>query len=133
MTKNWNGQRPATPSTPLWDGDGLRANGEPFGPECKGYWVMTASTKQKPQVVHISNVRVELAPTDIYSGMYGRATIRFFAYNQAGKRGIGCGLDNVLKTREGEPLGGGRSNAADDFAGLEQATQRSNPITGLPM
>jgi hypothetical protein len=136
VSKTWGGQRPAMPKLPIWDGDGARQNGEPFGPECKGHWVMTASSMQKPQVVHISNVRSELAPHDIYSGMYGRVTIRFFTYSNSGNRGVGCGLGNVLKTRDGEPLGAGRSNAEDDFAGLEQtapAAQQFNPFAYRPM
>jgi hypothetical protein len=130
VSKTWNGQRPAMPAIPLYDGDGRRANGEAFGPECKGHWVMTASCKsdRKPQVVHISNIHSELAPSDIYSGMFGRVTIRFFTYSNSGKRGVGCGLGNVLKTRDGEPLAANRADAEDDFAGLEQ----SAPAAGYP-
>lgn len=130
VTNKWGGKRPAMPAVPIWDGDGVRANGEPFGPECKGHWVMTASTKQKPQVVHQSNVRVELMPTDIYSGMYGRVTIRFFAYDQAGKKGIGCGLGNVMKTRDGETLAANRSTAEEDFASLEQTEPPAQAYPG---
>ena len=115
--KLWNGVRPPVMPVPIHDGDGVRENGTPYGPECKGCWVITASSKQKPGVVHQSNVKVELAPQDIYSGMYARVTINFFGYNRAGKRGIGCGLGNVMKTRDGEPLAGGASAAAD-FAGI---------------
>lgn len=138
--KLWGGVRPRFDSI-VWDGDGTRKNGLPFGPECKGHWVLTASTKQKPQVVGIDNINVELAPQDIYSGMYGRVTLRFFGYSQSGNRGVGCGLGNVLKTREGEPLSGGASAAAD-FAGIgnsvvppfDPVTGRAiNPITGQPM
>lgn len=123
ITKTWGGQRPAMPNIPLHDGDGARPNGEPFGDECKGHWVITASTKadRKPEVVHISNIGSQLAPQDIYSGMYGRVTIRFFTYSNSGNRGVGCGLGNVLKTRDGEPLSAGRVSAENDFAGLEQA------------
>lgn len=115
--KLWNGVRPPVMPVPIHDGDGVRENGTPYGPECKGCWVITASSKQKPGVVHQSNVKVELAPQDIYSGMYARVTINFFGYNRAGKRGVGCGLGNVMKTREGEPLAGGASAEAD-FAGI---------------
>ena len=69
--------------------------------------------------MHISNVHADLLPTDVYSGMYARVTINFFGYNTAGKRGVGCGLGNVMKTRDGEPLAGGASAAAD-FAGVGQ-------------
>ena len=94
----------------IYDGDGTRPSGEPFGPECKGHWVITASSKQKPQCVHISNVHADLLPTDVYSGMYARVTVNFFPYDASGNRGVGCGLGNVCKTRDGEPLGG-RANA----------------------
>ena len=79
--------------------------------------MLTASTKNKPQVVGIDNINCELAPSDIYSGMYGRVTIRFFGYSNSGNKGIGCGLGNVLKTRDGEPLSG-QASAASDFAGI---------------
>ena len=55
----------------------------------------------------------ELAPQDIYSGMYARVTINFFGYMSNGKKGVGCGLGNVMKTRDGEPLAGGASAASD--------------------
>ncbi len=125
----WNGKRPPVVAQPVWDGDGVRANGEAFGPECKGMWVVTASTNAEdksgnplppPMVVHISNVRVRLAPEDVYSGMWGFCTVNFAPYDSNGKRGVGCYLNNVCKTRDGDPLGMGRSDAADDFADLEQ-------------
>lgn len=121
LTKVWNGARPPIIKVPIYDGDGVRPSGVPFGDECKGCWVMTASTKNKPQVVGIDNINCELSPADIYSGMYGRVTVRFFGYSNSGNKGVGCGLGNVLKTRDGEPLSGSAS-AATDFAGLGAAT-----------
>lgn len=134
VTNDWKGARPQLRNALIYDGDGVRNDGTPFGPECKGHWVMTANSKRKPQVVHVSNLKVELAPQDIYSGMYARVTVNFFAFSVNGNRGIGCGLGNVLKIRDGEPLSGGAS-AASDFEGLEQASAEPmiNPITGLPM
>lgn len=120
--KLWNGVRPPVLPQPLHDGDGVRENGTPFSPECRGHWVMTASTKNKPQVVHQSNISTELAPQDIYSGMRARVTINFFGYNNNGKKGVGCGLGNVMKTRDDEPLAGGAS-ADVDFAGIGSAAQ----------
>lgn len=112
----WGGFAPQYSSI-LHDGDATRPDGTPYGDECKGCWVLTASSVNKPQVVHQSNISTELAPADIYSGMYARVTIRFYGYNNRAK-GIACGLGNVMKTRDGEPLSGGAS-AASDFAGLE--------------
>lgn len=76
VTKKWGGAHP-TQKVIVHDGDGLRPSGLPFGDECKGCWVLTASTKNKPQVVGIDNLDCELAPSDIYSGMYARVTINF--------------------------------------------------------
>ena len=137
VNKRWNGARPM-PKAIIHDGDGLRPSGTPFGDECKGHWVITASSKQKPQVVGIDNIRAELAPQDIYSGMYARVTVNFFPYDTAGSKGVACGLGNVLKTRDGEPLSGG-SSAASDFDGIGAAPAAAaagvkiNPITGEVM
>lgn len=58
--------------------------------------------------------------------MYAHVTVRFFPYANFGARGIGCGLGNVMKTADGEPLGFKRSNAMQDFAALLEKTK------GLP-
>ena len=136
VSKVWGGVRPPQPRIPIWDGDGVRQSGVPFGEECKGHWVITASTKMKPQVVGMDNINVELAPSDIYSGMYGRVTIRFFGYSNSGNKGVGCGLGNIMKTRDGEPLVG-TASAASDFAmvGNEVVQQPQNPAApayGVP-
>ena len=135
VAKKWGGVRPPKLDALIHDGDGVRQDGTPYGPECKGHWVLTASSKSKPQVVGIDNVTVELDPRDVYSGMYARVTVRFYGYNAGTKKGVGCGLGNVLKIQDGEPLSGGAS-AASDFAGIAtpaaSAEARVNPVTGLP-
>ena len=131
VSKKWGGAHPQ-PKVIVHDGDGLRTSGLPFGDECKGHWVINASTKNKPQVVGIDNINCELAPQDIYSGMYARVTLNFFAYDTAGSKGVGCGLGNVMKTRDGEPLSGGAS-AASDFEGLGQSyAAQPAAIPGYP-
>ena len=126
VTNKWKGVRPPNIPTPIWDGDGVRQSGEPFGPECKGCWVFTASSKNRPEVVD-TNVQPILDSTQIYSGMYARISINFFPYDAAGKRGIGCGLSNVQKLDDGEPLGG-RTTAADDFGGAPAYQQAAAPV-----
>ena len=118
MEKTWKGVRPPMLKVPIHDGDGVRDSGEPFGDECKGHWVMTASSKQQPDVVDTTLSKITNA-SDIYSGMYARVTIRFFAYANSGNKGIGCGLGNVLKVEDGEPLSG-HSSAESDFASIAQ-------------
>ena len=115
VSSKWNGVRPTQPAVPIYDGDGVRPSGEAFSEECKGHWVITASSDQKPQVVDL-NLNEIINATEIYSGMYGRVSVRFFPYFSSGKKGVGCGLNNVQKLEDGEPLGG-RTSAADDFGG----------------
>ena len=46
--------------------------------------------------------------------MYGSPSINFYAFNSNGNRGISCGLNNLQKIRDGEPLGG-KASAESDF------------------
>lgn len=133
VASKWNGVRPAQPATPLYDGDGVRPTGEAFGEECKGHWVMTASSEQKPQVVDLGLNEI-LSATEIYSGMYARVSIRFFPYFATGKKGIGCGLNNVQKLEDGVPLGG-RTSANDDFGGgvSNVAPVQQQPVYQAPV
>lgn len=126
VTNKWGGAHPQMNQL-LWDGDGLRKSGLPFGDECKGHWVITAASKQKPQVVSIDNINCELAPNDIYSGMYARVTINFFSFDTNGNKGVGCGLGNVMKVSDGEPLAGGAS-AASDFADVGNSVMPAQPF-----
>lgn len=105
VSSKWNGTRPPQVKNPIWDGDGIRQNGEPFGPECKGHWVFTASSKQQQAVVDMS-LNPIINQSEIYSGIYARVNINFFPYFNSGNKGIGCGLGPIQKIADGEPLGG---------------------------
>ncbi len=121
LTSKWGGVRPAQLAVPIYDGDGVRPNGEAFIAECKGHWVMTASSKQRPEIVD-ANLNPIINATEIYSGMYARINLNFFAYFNSGKKGVGCGLGPVQKTHDGEPLGG-HVSAAEAFGGAAPAPQ----------
>ena len=110
--KNGASSLPAKPINPIHDGDGEKPNsGEPYGPECKGCWVLACSSAQKPVVV--DSFKNEITdPAELYSGCYGRASINFYGYNNR-KKGIGCGLLAVQKLCDGEPFG--TVGSADDF------------------
>ena len=110
--KNGATALPAKPVHTLHDGDGTRPGGEPFGPECKGCYVITVSSKQKPVVVDAFGNAIT-DPGEVYSGCYGRASINFFGYNRAGKKGLSAGLLAIQKLHDGEPFG--TVGSADDF------------------
>lgn len=127
--KSWNGVIPPMVAIPIHDGDGVKpSDGMPFGPECKGHWVFSASTKvDQPPVIVDANMNPIINPTEVYSGMYGRIAVNFGPYSNAGKKGIGCYIStNVLKTRDGEPLGASAPAATDDFGGgnMQQPQQQ---------
>lgn len=111
----FNGKVPETLKLPIHDGDGDMPNGGEYGPECKEHWVVNASSREKPGVVDQDKQEI-LDSTEFYSGCYGRASVNFYAYNVNGNKGIGAGLNNVQKLADGDPLGGNRSKAEDDFA-----------------
>lgn len=104
---------PAKPNHTLHDGDGVRDSGDPYGPECKGCYVITVSSKQKPVIVDSFRNPVT-DPAEVYSGCYGRASINFYGYSQAGKKGVSAGLLSIQKLHDGEPFG--TVGSADDFA-----------------
>lgn len=94
---------------PLRDGDIDRPDDEAYA-DC---YFVNANSNTPPQVVN-KQVEPILDRSEIYSGVYARVSINFYAFNSNGNKGIACGLGNIQKIRDGEPLGG-RTNAADDF------------------
>ncbi len=96
--------------TPLRDGDVDRPDDEAYA---NSYFV-NANSKDKPGIVDAACQAI-IDRGEVYSGVYGRASINFYAFNVNGNKGIACGLNNLQKLRDGEPLGG-RSRAEDDFA-----------------
>ena len=106
----FGGKVPNNLKTPLRDGDVDREEDEAY----EGAYFVNANSKVKPGIVD-SDVNPVLDQSEFYSGCYGRVSLTFYAYNVNGNRGIAAGLQNIMKTSEGEPLGG-RSRAEDDFS-----------------
>ena len=94
---------------PLRDGDVEREDDEAY----KNSYFVNANSTTAPQIVDRS-VQPILDRSEVYSGCYARVSINFYAFNSNGNRGIACGLGNIQKIRDGEPLSG-RTSAADDF------------------
>ena len=94
---------------PLRDGD-VERDDEAY----KNSFFVNANSTTAPQIVDRS-VQPILDRSEVYSGCYARVSINFYAFNSNGNRGVACGLGNIQKVRDGEPLSG-RTSAADDFA-----------------
>lgn len=96
--------------TPLRDGDLERPDDEAYA----GCYFINANSASAPGIVDADRQPV-IDRSEVYSGVYGRASINFYAFNSNGNKGIASGLNNLQKIKDGEPLGG-KSRAEDDFA-----------------
>ncbi|MGN0484180.1 DUF2815 family protein [Oscillospiraceae bacterium LCP25S3_F9] len=96
--------------TPLRDGDAER----PDDPAYADSYFINANSASAPGIVD-AGCQPIIDRSEVYSGVYGRASINLYAFNSNGNKGIACGLNNLQKIKDGEPLGG-KSRAEDDFA-----------------
>ena len=96
--------------TPLRDGDAERPDDAAYA----GSYFMNANSTTTPGIVDSDCQRI-LERSEVYSGVYGRASVSFYAFNSNGNKGIACSLNNLQKIRDGEPLGG-KASAEADFA-----------------
>ena len=99
--------------TPLRDGDAER----PDDPAYAGHYFLNANSATAPGIVD-ADCQPILTRSEVYSGVYGRASISFYAFNSSGNRGVACGLNKLQKIRDGEPLGG-RASAESDFSDFD--------------
>lgn len=95
--------------TPLRDGDLERPDDEAYA---NSYFI-NANSATAPGIVDADRNTI-IDRSEVYSGVYGRASINLYAFNSNGNKGIACGLNNLQKIKDGEPLGG-KSRAEDDF------------------
>ena len=96
--------------TPLRDGDAERPDDEAY----KNSYFVNANPTSAPGIVD-ADLNPILTRSEVYSGVYGHASITFYAFNSSGNKGIACGLNNLQKIRDSEPLGG-KASAESDFA-----------------
>ena len=98
---------------PLRDGDVERPDDENY----KDAYFINANARTASQIVN-RKVQPILDRDEVYSGCYARVSITLYAFNSNGNKGIACGLGNIQKLEDGEPLGG-RSSATSDFESLD--------------
>ena len=117
VASKFGGKKPTkgTWKNPLRDGDVERPDNE----EYEGMWFLNASSTTAPGVIDTKGK--PLTSDDFYSGCYGKASINFYAFNKAGNKGIACGLNNLLKLRDGDALGAEKASATSDFGITSEA------------
>ena len=108
IVSKWSGKVPKKCEMPLRDGDDK-------GDEIyEGHFYVNAKCKTKPGVVDKAKQPIT-DEEEIYSGMWAYVSVTFFAYDVNGNKGVACGLNNVMKFKDDDRLGG-RVSAETDFA-----------------
>lgn len=112
----FGGKKPnkAAIKLPLRDGD-IERDDEAYA----NSFFVNANSTTAPQIVD-QKVQPIMDRGEVYSGCYARVSINFYAFNSNGNKGIACGLGNIQKVKDGEPLGGKR-NASEDFETIDDA------------
>lgn len=118
-SKKFGGKIPPKGSLklPLRDGDLERDEDENY----QNAMFFNCSSKTPPNIVD-QQVNPILDRTEVYSGCYANVSVTFYAFNVNGNRGVAAGLGNIQKVRDGEPLGGARVKAEDEFETLDFET-----------
>lgn len=109
----WGGKEPKKIDLPLRDGDTDKEDDEVYN----GCYFINAKSVTRPGVCDRNKLPI-MDEDEVYSGMWAIVSVTFFGYDVSGNRGVAVGLNNVLKYKDDERLGG-RSSADSDFAGLD--------------
>jgi len=102
------------PPKVIHDGDALKDSGDAYDPECKGHWVVSVSSNEKPGFLSL-DASFNPAADKVRSGDFGKVSLNAYYFEVSGKKGVTFGLNNVLFMERGERIDG-RTSAADDFA-----------------
>lgn len=98
---------------PLRDGDTDKEDDEVYD----NHYFLNAKSTTRPGICDKNKVAI-VDEDEIYSGVWAYVSVTFFAYDVSGNRGVACGLNNIMKFKDGERLGG-RASAESDFGGID--------------
>lgn len=109
------------PAYPMRDGDDKDLF-ETWRPEYEGHWVATMNAgKNQPgclvRRLGAKALNAQELEQEFYAGCYCLGSVNVYAYDNESK-GASIGLQNLLKMEDGEPLGGARMAAENDFEDL---------------
>lgn len=113
IVSRWDGKEPKKLDLPLRDGDTDKEDDDVYA----DHFFINAKCTSRPGVVDKKRNPI-MDEDDVYSGMWAVVSVTFFPYNVSGNKGIACGLNNVMKTKDDERLGG-RTSAESDFSGVD--------------
>ena len=120
IVSKWGGKEPKKLDLPLRDGDTDKEDDDVYA----DHFFINAKATTRPGVVDKQRSPI-MDEDEVYSGMWAVVSVTFFPYDVSGNRGVAVGLNNVMKFKDGERLGG-RSSAESDFA--ETATEEDEDL-----
>jgi len=128
--EEWGDKIPKDLKNPFRDGGEKETPG--YGPDTIFITFKTEEKNGRPGLVDQNMQRITEEGI-FYPGCYAHATVNPYAWTYMGKSGISFGLQNLQKVADGEPLGGGRAKAEDDFSAVAEAggTEMNSDIEGL--
>lgn len=112
------GKLPSNFKLPLHDGDEDKPDDENYA----GHFYLNAYANNKPGIAKPIGKGADgktkfeeiTDTTEVYSGCYARVSLNFYLYDNKSK-GIGVGLNNIVKVQDGESLSG-KASVNEDFA-----------------
>lgn len=113
VTSKWGGKEPKKLDMPLRDGDTDKEDDDVYS----GHLYVNAKSTARPGVCDKNRSPI-MDEDEIYSGVWAIVSVTFFGYDVSGNRGVACGLNNIMKFKDGERLGG-RASAESDFADID--------------
>lgn len=112
IVSKWGGKEPKNLELPLRDGD--TDKDDEVYEDC---FFINAKSSTRPGICD-KNKNPIVDEEEIYSGVYAYVSVSFYPYDKNGNRGIACGLNNIMKFKDGERLGS-RTSAENDFADID--------------
>ena len=116
VTNKWHGKVPGKLDISFRDGD--EKDNDETG-LYKGNFYANAKCATRPGLIDKDKTQI-VDEEEIYSGCWAILSITFFPYDTNGNKGIACGLNNIMKFKDDEHLGG-RVSAESDFGDVEIA------------
>lgn len=108
IVSKWGGKEPKKIDLPLRDGD------EKDDDVYADHFFINAKASTRPGVVDKKKVPI-VDEEEIYSGVWAIVSVNMYGYDVSGNRGVAVGLNNLMKFKDDEHLGG-RVSADADFS-----------------
>lgn len=113
IVSKWGGKEPKKLDLPLRDGDTDKEGDEVYA----DHFYLNAKCTARPGIIGKDRAPI-VDEEEIYSGVWAVVSITLFPYDVSGNRGVAVGLNNVMKFKDDERLGG-RASAESDFADVD--------------